>query len=90
VPVAEIGAVKADDDRPLRHGQLLSVGGTVLNKAGSFIPKVSLLSGRDLVQVVADGRRLGIDWQHVLQEASCQAIAKHFRVPQSWIDWTLR
>ena len=77
VPVAQVGAVDADDDRPLRHGQLLSVGGIVFNfsETGPLIAEFGLLSQRDLVQVVADGRGIGpgIDRQHVLQQAGCQA-----------------
>ena len=75
VPVAQVGAVDADDDRPLRHGQLLSTGGVSFNDAGPFITELGLLSKRDLVQVVADGGGIGsdIDRQDVLQQAGCQA-----------------
>ena len=47
-----------------------------------FIAEFGLLSKRDLVQVVADGRGIGpgIDRQHVLQQAGCQAIG-HQRCP---------
>ena len=91
VPVAQVGAVDADDDRPLRHGQLLAVGRVAFNfsEAGLFIAEFGLLSKRDLVQVVADGRGIGpgIDRQDVLQQAGCQAIAKGFMMPVSLMDW---
>jgi len=71
VPVAQVGAVDANDDRPLRYGQLLSVGGIALNfnETGPLIAEFGLLSKCYLVQVVADGRGVGpgIDWQDVLQ-----------------------
>src|SRR5918995_5953185 len=31
VPVPQVGAVDADDDRALRHGQLLAIGGIAFN-----------------------------------------------------------
>ena len=82
MPTAKIGTVKADDDRPLRHGQLLPVGGVALKEAGPFIAEFGLLSSSNLVQVVADGRRIGpgIDRQHILQQAGGQAVG-HQRGP---------
>jgi hypothetical protein len=82
VPVAQVCAVDANDDRPLRHGQLLSTGRVSFNDAGPFITELGLLSKRDLVQVVADGGGIGsdIDRQDVLQQAGCQAVG-HQRCP---------
>src|SRR5689334_14383599 len=37
VPVAQVGTVDANHDRPVRHGQLLSTGGVSFNDAGPFI-----------------------------------------------------
>src|SRR3954453_4746257 len=48
VPVAQVAAVDADDDRPLRHGQLLSAGGVAFNEAGLLI--VEFLSKCHLVR----------------------------------------
>jgi hypothetical protein len=71
VPVAQVGAVDADDDWPLRRGQLLAVGRVAFNfsEAGLSLAEFSLLSKCDLVQVVANSRGVGpgIDRQHVLQ-----------------------
>src|SRR4051794_33503883 len=84
VPVAQVGAVDADDDWPLRYGQLLAIGRVVFNfsGAGLSIAEFGLLSKRNLVQVVANSRCIGsdIDRQHVLQQAGCQAEG-HQRCP---------
>ncbi len=70
MPVAQVGAVDADDDRPLRYGQLLAVGRVAFtfSEAGLSIAEFGLLSKRDLVQVVANGGGIGpdIDRQDVL------------------------
>ena len=82
VPVAQVCAVDANDDRPLRYGQPLAVGRVAFDfsEAGLSIAEFGLLSKRDLVQVVADGRCVGpgIDRQHVLQQAGCQADSERF------------
>jgi hypothetical protein len=82
VPAAQVCTVDADDDWPLRYGHLLAVGRVASNfsEAGLSIGEFSLLSKRDLVQVVASGRGTGIDRQHVLQQAGCQAEG-HQRCP---------
>src|ERR687898_3050099 len=51
VPVAQVGAVDADNDRPLRQGQFLAVSSVAVNfsEAGLSIAEFGLLSKRDLV-----------------------------------------
>src|ERR687898_677855 len=61
VPVAQVCAVDADNDRPRRHGQFLAIGGIALNEARLLIAEVGLLTARNLVQVVADGGGIGSD-----------------------------
>jgi hypothetical protein len=75
VPVPEVAAIDADDDRVLPDLPLPTIGRSVLDATRSPVTKVGFVPGGDLVQVAANSAGIGgaADRQDLFQQLGSQA-----------------
>jgi hypothetical protein len=73
VPVPDVAAIEADDDRRLR--ERLALARTTVKATRRLAAAVGVVTGSDLVQVAANGAGIGgaADRQHLIQQLGSQA-----------------